>query len=159
MPIISFNLYNRRFVHEIGIKYSRRILIFEAWLENLTELNIIGIGEVSKGVIGFHEEELKEELGRIVYIPSWKDSDLDRTFPHSFRIETRIPPATFQALFTYDEKSMQLQFTFTSIDEGNMKYGWEPDGSAVDWDVEKQRFEVAESLAIALYRKKKDDDN
>jgi hypothetical protein len=157
MPIITFCLFNRRFIHEVRSKYSNRILVFDAVPEGWTEIAVKGVGNIEKGVVRIHEGELSEEIGRIIYVPSYKECESDKVNPHVFQIEATISPSTFHTLLTYDENTLHFQFTFTSIHNGNLDYGFAPDGSMIDWDVEKQQFELAESIQIFICSKEKDD--
>lgn len=40
--------------------------------------------------------------------------------------------------------------------EGSLRYGGAPDGSVVDWNVDMQRFEVAESMQLIMYHQEDD---
>ena len=147
--MLTFALRNRQFIHEISKAQSERILVFQAGLGGFDQLNVKGKGEVTEGIVRIHEGEPGEEIARIIYVPAWVDSDSGSACPHCFQVETRVPPNTFQTLLDYDEQkaSFQLILNFDMADR-NLRYGWAPDGSVVDWDVERQAFEVAHSVTL-----------
>ncbi len=158
MVIIGFDLWNRRFIHEIGPGFSRRLLIFDAAPEGLVEINVKGVGAVRSGMVRIHESDPVQEPGRMIYIPFCKNSDTGGMNPHRFQIETKIPPSTFQALLTHSLKDTDFCLSFTSVSEGSLSHGATPDGNTLEWDVEKEPSAHAESIKIAVYPKEKDDD-
>ena len=150
---IKFSITNRRFIHEISIEQNRRRLFYDALLDSGTEIEVKGKGEIILGILEILEKEQVDEIGKIIYEESWKDTEQNKNYPHSFRIIAQIPSSTFQSLLNLPEMNYDFYFAMEVNDEGSFSYGWAPDGRAIDWDVNTNITEKIMSSEISILPK------
>lgn len=140
--MLTFDLVAKRFIHEMGQNYNRRILVFNAFLgQDIAELKVLGKGEIRNGVVRIHEADPDDEKGRIIFVDEFEEH------PACFQVEMFMPHGTFEFLLNSGSQNTSFQLRLGDFD-GNIRYGWAPDGSVIEWDVSKQMFEKAKSATL-----------
>lgn len=157
MPHLNFELTNRRFFHEIGAGYSTIKLVFDAIADHRDEINIKGKGTLLKhGSVTITSGELNPKIGSISYHDAWEDTDTGKNHPHFFEIVMLLPTLSFESILNTNLESSTIYLRFsTKLFDGGITYGYAPDGSEKEWDVEKENPVNAESISVTVMPREK----
>lgn len=147
MPVLTFALNRRRYIHSARKDAAGDQLVFDAALAWRDPIKVPGRESITAAIVEFHiaADEPAGELAVMYY------DGPDAPDPPSLTIIARLPRETFDRVLAADLSNCTVHVNLsTSSDTLGLGYGPDPDGRDLVWNVDEATSVRAESFELVV---------